>query len=590
MLRTRLLSRHIQLLTQRCSPLTLLTAPVLGLSLLCPVVAIAATDAVPTNLSSAFEIQQAQPNLMRLQQDQASTLPRLATVNAPAGADQVRFTLQQVRLVGNSRMTSQSLQPEWQAMLGQTVSLADMYALAARLTAAYQAQGYVLSQVIVPEQTVQNGRVTLQVIEGYVDHITVLGDFADHPLIRAYSKQLSSERPTTARSLERIILLLNDLGGMQAQAMLQPASATATAGEPSVQSLGAVNLLIQTQPVPVQGRVGIHNRVNQSLGDYRVDASLIAGNTLGLLEQHYLGVSSSLDRKVNTAVYQGTYPLMANGLQSSLTLSAAQVRPEINGVEVSESNSLFASVGLSYPALRSRTANVVAYSAFDWYQNQRDSLFDQSRENDEQLRVLTLGSRIEQRDRWQGINQFDWSAQLGLDALDASQAKDPLLSGSGGQGQPQFFKHNLYLARTQPLSTQWSWLTAVNAQWSRDVLLSSQQFTAGGDQFLRAYDAGELSGDRGVATKLELRYQQAIGATQLTHYGFYDWAEARLNSTHDNLAMDRKDHAQAVGIGTRFSTVLGINGYLEVAKPINRNTNQDQSTDPRVFGGLAVTF
>ncbi|MGA4816816.1 POTRA domain-containing protein [Pseudomonas aeruginosa] len=48
--------------------------------------------------------------------------------------------------------------------------------LANRLTAKYRQDGYLLTQVVVPEQSIEGGKVRLQVIEGYLEHVQIKGN------------------------------------------------------------------------------------------------------------------------------------------------------------------------------------------------------------------------------------------------------------------------------------------------------------------------------------------------------------------------------------------------------------------------------
>lgn len=57
--------------------------------------------------------------------------------------------------------------------IGQTVSLADVYGIANKLTKKYRNDGYILTQVVVPPQEIDGGVAKLRVVEGYVDNITV---------------------------------------------------------------------------------------------------------------------------------------------------------------------------------------------------------------------------------------------------------------------------------------------------------------------------------------------------------------------------------------------------------------------------------
>src|SRR3569832_1435898 len=73
---------------------------------------------------------------------------------APAKADEVRFVLKQVKLEGATVYTEDQLRPYFADLIDKEIALSEIYALADRLTARYRNDGYILTQVIVPAQTV----------------------------------------------------------------------------------------------------------------------------------------------------------------------------------------------------------------------------------------------------------------------------------------------------------------------------------------------------------------------------------------------------------------------------------------------------
>lgn len=92
---------------------------------------------------------------------------------APQGSEQIRFELREIRIEGNTRYDKAVLESYYQHMLGKQVSLAELVDLANRLTAKYRQDGYLLTQVVVPEQSIEGGKVRLQVIEGYLEHVQI---------------------------------------------------------------------------------------------------------------------------------------------------------------------------------------------------------------------------------------------------------------------------------------------------------------------------------------------------------------------------------------------------------------------------------
>ncbi len=156
---------------------------------------------------------------------------------APQGSEQIRFELREIRIEGNTRYDKAVLESYYQHMLGKQVSLAELVDLANRLTAKYRQDGYLLTQVVVPEQSIEGGKVRLQVIEGYLEHVQIKGT-VDGPRVRVEEllAPLTEKRPLDADTLERGLLLVGDLLGVNVQSVLSPG-----------QALGSSNLDVALQ-------------------------------------------------------------------------------------------------------------------------------------------------------------------------------------------------------------------------------------------------------------------------------------------------------------------------------------------------------
>ena len=120
------------------------------------------------------------------------------------------------------------------------MTLADIYKIVDSLTARYRNDGYILSQVVVPAQSVEHGVIRLQAIEGYIADVRVEGGDADlRARVGRYGEKIRAIRPLTAAALERYVLLLNDLPGVRVHAVLAPASTP-----------GASELVLQVRSTP----------------------------------------------------------------------------------------------------------------------------------------------------------------------------------------------------------------------------------------------------------------------------------------------------------------------------------------------------
>ena len=93
--------------------------------------------------------------------------------NMPQGAENIFFNLTQIKLSGISAYAEPNLLPLYKHHLGASVSLAQIYEIAAALMAKYRNDGYILTQVYIPPQTIDAGEVQINVLEGFIDKINI---------------------------------------------------------------------------------------------------------------------------------------------------------------------------------------------------------------------------------------------------------------------------------------------------------------------------------------------------------------------------------------------------------------------------------
>ena len=199
-------------------------------------------------------------------------------IATPPGAEKVHFVLHDVRLSGVTVYDRTDLVPYYSQLIGKKISLADIYHVAANLTRKYRNDGYVLTQVVVPPQTIEGGHVTLRVVEGYIDNVQVHGVDNTHAsrMIEAYARKVhSSGSALNIKDLEREMLLINDLPGVSAQGVLSP----------SPNKVGAADLLVDYSRRLYNGQVGVDNYSSRFLGPWEGSAALSLNSVLGLNER-----------------------------------------------------------------------------------------------------------------------------------------------------------------------------------------------------------------------------------------------------------------------------------------------------------------
>jgi hemolysin activation/secretion protein len=498
----------------------------------------------------------------------------------PANADAVKFTLLEGTVAGATVYGEEALRAYFQPHLNREVSLADVYEIAHKLTIRYRTDGYILSQVIVPEQEVKGGRIRLQAVEGYVADIRIdSGHPPVPPLVQAYADQIKAARPLTAAALERYMLLMNDLPGAFARATLVPAQA----------EQGAADLVVEFSQRPVAGGLTVDNRGSKALGPVRWWADADLNSVFGLQERTGVKVVTTANRELDYVVLSHDEQIGKEGGKLGLALSYVRSKPDEGQTFIPlnlETASNSGSATFSYPVIRSRRQNLYLRAGFSSY-NGYTELFGMH-ETQDHIRALRLGATYDLADALRGVNIVDVEIGQGLRAFGASRAGDPQLSRT--EGKPDFTKVSLYAARLQSLSPSWSVLAAINAQYAFSDLLAPELYSFGGEQFGRGYDPSELVGDHGAAMKLELRYSGTTADPQLlsyTAYGFYDAGFVRQRTP---AGLAASESASSAGIGVRLSLGRYVSAFAEVAKPLTKVVAAEGDRNPRFYAGLAVRF
>lgn len=489
----------------------------------------------------------------------------------PPGVEGVQVQIRSVELSGNTVIPTAELESNWAGMLGREQPLAAVYELANTLTGIYRNRGYVLSAVVVPPQTIRDGVVRLQVIEGYVGKVDFDPAFTPTARMREQAQVIAREKPLTIKTLERQLLLINDLPGVTAQAYFEPGTET-----------GEARLTIKAARRPVSGFVGVQNRVSRLLGDVSIEGRITINNPLGLDDSHSLLVQTTDRWRLRSVGYVYNQPLGTDGLALNLFLGNIESKVVSSSGENIKSASSIVTLGLSYPLIRSRNQSLRLRARLNAFNGKQDFL---GLEQEDRARALRLGASWDRTDG-SGVNFADVEVSKGITGLGATKSGSN--SAVRADADYGFTKLNFYAGRLQSLGGNFSLQASVQGQWTNDSLPPSERAALGGDLILRAFSAGELIGDRAWAGKLELRYEPPwIAGGRISFYGF---AEAGRTVTLQTTLADVVQKGGTTGVGVRGTFASNANVYAEVAVPHRRNVAYNNSRRARFFAGLSYEF
>jgi len=525
-----------------------------------------------------YDPRQTEKNIQDLEAGQDRTKPSVRLPSIPKtevrASSKPLFKLRAVSVEGASAIAGDALAETYKPFLGKTVSQADLVAIAGGMTDLYRASGYSLSRAIIPPQDIKNGHIRVKVIEGYVVAVRLKGDDVDRFGIRPVLDRVLGERPSQLKTIERQLLLANDIPGVQV---------ADTALEEIGRLSGKFRLVVQVKTWRIFTAFGVDNQGAAAVGPYEAFAT--AGFNSYFFQGDNLSLSASSTPfavrefafgrlSYDTPVGIDGARLGFNALYSNV--APGDIRQMVNNHSITETYEVKGSV----VPLETRKSSLWLTGIFGFSDNsERD---DTGMLYKDHLRYVSLTADYKLQDRFAGWNYFSVTARQGLTILGASSKDDDLLSRDGASGN--FSLLNYSFARLQQFSDVWSVKASVNGQWAGGPLLISQQFYLGD----AAYGPGFYSGDSGVYGYGEMRFDRSVSNDILKGYQLYAFVDkgAVWSFNNDGLVLS----IASAGAGIRFFLAEQWQAGVGFAVPVHAGTTANDVHGVRVLFTLSNSF
>lgn len=499
----------------------------------------------PGRVETRFKAPPAPRATVAIRQGLEATVP-------PEQAASIVLKLKGVRFEGNTALHDEALRVLAEDLIGKKVTLQDVFKVAADITTAYGNAGYTLSRAIVPPQELEPGGavVTFKIIEGYVDQVVWPGELETYrDLFTSYAEKITAERPVRVQTIERYLLLANDLPGLTLSSRLTPSESN-----PAASTL-VVSLEKEKH---LSASLGVNNRGSEGSGPYQAESEVVFSNVLGMHEELSLGytIAGPQHDKTKPELHYLSWGysqvLSSEGLTFDFSGNASWGDPGTEDLLILdyETESLNLSGSLLYPFIRTRDTNLTGTLGFDWKNS--ESWMLGAEETEDRLRIVRGELTFDHADTHGGINQIIVSVSHGIDGLGSTENGSPLHSRENGK--VDFFKASLQASRLQDLGNQWSVLGLVSGQLSADPLLSSQECGYGGGSIGRSYEPSVISGDHCLLGLAEIRYDanvENLGLKRFQPYAFADYGA--IWNKDQPLGTPDQDDAASVGGGVRMS-------------------------------------
>ena len=514
------------------------------------------------------------------------TLPA-ATKSKPA-TSAVRITPAAFRFEGNSIFADSVLATLVEDRTNQPTDLSGLTEAASRISRYYRAHGYLLTEAYVPEQVFQavGGTVTIAVVEARIGKVQVQVDGKDGSasyVRRVVESNLQPGALISEYLLDKPVLLLRDLAGIEASATVQP-------GQQSGQA--DVMVSVQSSGLVVDGSVGVDNFGARSAGAWHLSGNVNVSNLLG--RGDVFSARAQLSEASRSHLYRLAYALPVDTEGTRLTLTAARTDYALGEPFTALGATGKADVlglALTRPLIRSREANLYGLLGLE-HKKFSDQLTTPANESARRIvaaRVGVLGNFTDELVGSGAASSYALTGTLGRTRMDAlSLGFD---QGPGGlRTAGGFSKLNLEFQRTQFFNNPSSVHISLQAQMASKNLASAEKMALGGPNGVRSYPVGEGIGDSGLLFNLEYRYQLpapiTVAGEPVSLAAFYDYGTVRVN--HDDSAVpggNNRVSLGAVGIGALAGRVNNfmITTYLAWRTTRSAPTTGEPDRSPRAW-------
>lgn len=470
-----------------------------------------------------------------------SLVPSSAVVTPDA--DHVKVNVQRIQITGMQAYAEADLLKQIPFKPNSELSLAELRGIAAKIADYYHKNGYFVAQAYLPAQEINNGVVSIAVIEGQYGKIIVRNPTnLSTRLVDSQLEGINSGDVITSVPLENRLLLLSDIAGVNINSTLAPGAAAGTS-----------DLIVDVTPgARVNGSIDADNAGNRYTGEYRLGATINVNNLAGQ------GDVASL--RVLTSGEGLSYARAAYQMQlAKATVGAAyswldyELGEEFTSLDAS-GNAKIASVYGSYPLIRSRNTNLYTDLL---YENKvlQDKIGITNTVTDKKIDALTAALRGDHKDQWAGGGLTSYSVAATVGDLNiqtpAALAVDALTARSDGH----YNKLTVNASRLQRVTDSFSLYAGLSGQLASKNLDNSEKMQLGGMYAVRAYPEGEAYADEGYVMTLEARQNlpkftdNMPGQLQLV--GFVDAGRVTIDQTAWS-AGDNTRTLSGAGVGVNW--------------------------------------
>jgi hemolysin activation/secretion protein len=483
--------------------------------------------------------------------------------------------IKKIEVIGSTVFDATKLEPIIKPLEGKSVTEEQLTDAANAITQLYIKNGYVTSQALYTPQSVVDGIAKIQVLEGKVEKIEIIGVNALNPDYVRSRTELGIGTPLNPNKLEDQLRLL------RADPNFKSFDANLKAVSKAGLSILTITVVEANQ---FAGSVSFDNFSAPAVGSERMGVGLNYRNLFGLGDVFTANYFRTTTGGSNQ--YDFGFSIPVNPMNGTVSLRFAPSNYRItqspfDAFNIRGNSEVYAAT-YRQPLIRSLREEFALSLGYE-YQRGQTFLFNDlavpfgiGPESDGTSRtsIFKFGQDYTSRDT-EGVWSLRSQFSLGTGLFGATYVTSPSAAFLSWLGQIQ---------RVQVLGTDTILISSLDTQLSADPLLPSQQFVIGGGQSLRGFRQNARSGDNGIRLSLESRFVVARneeGRTVLQLAPFVDFGTVWNNSRNLNL-LPNQNFLAGGGLGILFEPIKRLNLRLDYAIPFvnlsDRGSNLQESS------------
>ena len=509
----------------------------------------------------------------------------------------VRFDIDRFKIEGNTLLTPDEIEAGLKPYTGKQRESADIPRAMETLRQLYRRAGFSVVWVVAPEQDLDQGVVTLRVIEARIGKIAIKGNrFFDDSNIRSSLPALEAGVSPRAGDISANAQLANENPSKQVDVVMRP-------GE----NQGVVDATVEVIDVsPLKTFLTLDNTGTAQTGNFRLGVGVQHANLFNRDDVGTFNYLTSPGKENQVNLYSGSYrlPLYSRGdsmdfIIAHSDISAGTAQTVAGPLTFSGKGAVY---GLRYNQLlqrRGEYSHRIVYGV-DYRAYENDCTlgnFGAAGCGPAGADITVRPVSLAYSGNWAKpgrISDFYIVFSNNVPGAAKGQERDfnavrPSPSGVGG-APSRYTILRFGASMVNAFDSNWQVRAAFNAQYTSDALVSGEQFGIAGATAVRGFLEREIARDTGCFANLELYSPNLTGTlvhgeSNLRALLFYDIARAASNPMVEEAR--QQSSIASIGTGLRWNIERNFNMRFDLARVMH---DEGGSRKPGDFRGHVSVY